>query len=73
VSGRTVLLVLKAGADYIRVHGGVYLPGGLQKASVFAEDQIGMVRGHRNALQRAGHAEACICRLTIEEEVLACD
>lgn len=73
MSGFAQLLVLKVGTDYIRVRAGTYLPCSLQQASVFAADQLETVRGHRDALQRTGIPEVRICRLTIDEEILACD
>lgn len=64
------LLVIKNGADYIRVKDGSYLAVGLDKASVFLFERLAQVKDQLTDVQGSGFPEAAIFRLTLRETPL---
>jgi hypothetical protein len=62
------LLILKAGADYIRIKEETFLRTGLEKASVFPMSHLRQVKRHAEELKKLGFAEVCVKKLILTEE-----
>ncbi|MBC2711903.1 MAG: hypothetical protein HGJ94_13215 [Desulfosarcina sp.] len=64
------LLVIKNGADYIRIKDKSYSAVGLDKASVFPFEGLAKVKDQLTDVQAGGFPEAAIYRLTLTETPL---
>jgi len=62
-----ILLTIKCGKTYLKIDDRRYALCDLNKASVFPEEAIQVVREHKRAAQEQGMEELAIYKLTIAE------
>ncbi|THB74136.1 MAG: hypothetical protein D3926_22535 [Desulfobacteraceae bacterium] len=68
---KTELLIIRAGADYIRVKDDGFNRCGLEKASVYPVDQVEKVRGLACELETQGFEAVVIKKLILTEEAFS--